>query len=246
VYALMRALMRTIVRVYLGGLFRVTGADAVPRKGPLLVCSNHAATVDPPLLPAYLPRSDSWSMAKAEWFHGSAPIAWLFRSYHAFPIVRHSPDRRGLKRALDILRGGGALVIYPEGHRVEAGGLETAEPGAGFIARTTGFPVQPVALIGTRECFPKGARWPRRVPVEMTFGHPIRIRQRRPDGSRVANQEAADAIMLAIAVLLPEPMRGAYADLPALRARLAGVWEPGASPDGHPDTIDMVGNHHGS
>jgi oligoribonuclease (3'-5' exoribonuclease) len=36
----------------------------------------------------------------------------------------------------------------------------------------------------------------------------------------------ADAIMLAIAEELPEPMRGAYADLPALRQRLEGVVEP--------------------
>jgi 1-acyl-sn-glycerol-3-phosphate acyltransferase len=220
--------MRFIVHVYLVGRFRVTGREAVPRLGPVLVCSNHASTIDPPLLPAFLPRADSWSMAKAEWFVGTGPTSWLFRSYHAFPIVRHSPDRRGLKRALRVLQERGALIIYPEGHRVESGGLIAAEPGAGFIARTTGAPVLPVALVGTRDCFPRGAHWPRRARVEVRFGPCIRILDRRPDGRRVENQEGADAIMLAVAELLPPEYRGAYADLDGLRERLSGVWEPAA------------------
>jgi len=225
-YAFMRGLMRTLVRIVLFGLFRTTGRGGVPRTGPLIVCSNHASTIDPPLLPAYLPRSDSWSMAKAEWFERPSFTKWLFTRYHAFPIVRHSPDRRGLKRALGIVRAGHALVVYPEGTRVESGGLLPAEPGAGFIARTTGAPVLPVALVGTRDCFPKGARWPRRTPVEVRFGAPIRILDRRPDGRRVENQEAADAIMAAIAELLPAELRGAYADLDELHRRLDGVCEP--------------------
>jgi len=134
---------------------------------------------------------------------------------------------------MGVLRDGGALIVYPEGHRVESGGLWPAEPGAGFIARTTGTVVLPVALVGTRDCFPKGARWPRRTRVEVRFGGPIRIRERRLDGGRVENQEAADAIMLAVAELLPAEARGAYAALDELRGQLEGVWEPaGAGPVG--------------
>jgi len=232
-YALLRGLMRVMVDVYLVGLFRTVGRARVRRRGPLLVCANHASTIDPPLLPAFLPRSDSWSMAKAEWFAHGGFLSWLFTQYHAFPIVRHSPDRRGLRRAMAVLRDGGALIVYPEGHRVESGGLWPAEPGAGFLARTTGAAVQPVALVGTRDCFPKGAHWPRRARVEVRFGEPIRIRERRPDGTRVENQEAADAIMLAVAELLPAEARGAYAALDELRTRIDGVWEPaGAAPVG--------------
>jgi 1-acyl-sn-glycerol-3-phosphate acyltransferase len=231
-YAFLRGLMRLMVRVYLAGRFRTVGRESVPRSGALLVCSNHTATIDPPLVPAFLPRAESWSMAKAEWFARPGFRSWLFTRYHAFPIVRHSPDRRGLRRALNVLSAGGALILYPEGTRVESGGLETAEPGAGFIARTSRAPVQPVALVGTRDCFPKGARWPRRVDVEIRFGRLIRIRDSRPDGRRVENQEAADAIMLHVAELLPAEARGAYADLDALTVRLAGVWEPAAAQAG--------------
>jgi 1-acyl-sn-glycerol-3-phosphate acyltransferase len=228
VYALLRGVMRVAVHVYLFGRFRTVGRDSVPGTGSLLVCANHASTIDPPLLPAFLPRSDSWSMAKAEWFAQPSFTSWLFTRYHAFPIVRHHPDRRALRRAAGILRAGGALIVYPEGTRVESGGLGVAEPGAGFIARTTGATVQPVGLVGTRDCFPRGARWPRRARVEVRFGPLIHIRERRPDGRRVENQEAADAIMLHVAELLPPAARGAYADLDGLGEQLAGVWEPAA------------------
>lgn len=222
-YAFLRFVMRLIVTVYLAGLFRVEGRERFPRRGGVLVCPNHVSTVDPPLVPAYLPRGDSWSMAKAEYFSRPNFTNWLFTNYHAFPVVRHTADRRALKRAADILRGGHVLVVYPEGTRIETGGLERAEPGAGYLAQRLEVPVVPVALEGTRQCFPKGARWPRRVRVTMKIGRPFRIAATHPDGRRVAAQDAADAVMLSIAELLPEAMRGKYADLDDLRARVGNL-----------------------
>jgi 1-acyl-sn-glycerol-3-phosphate acyltransferase len=222
----MRGIMRVAVHVVLAGLFRMEGPERMPRQGGVLVCSNHVSNLDPPLLPAFLPRSDSWSMAKSEWFARPSLTRLIFTLYHAFPVVRHSADRKALRRATKILRDGHLLILYPEGTRVESGGLRPAEPGAGFLARSTGAAVQPVALVGTRECFPKGARWPRRVPVRIRFGTPFRLSERRRDGSRVDNQEATDAIMLAIAELLPEEMRGVYADVGDRRDRLAALREP--------------------
>jgi 1-acyl-sn-glycerol-3-phosphate acyltransferase len=226
VYAAMRAVVRGAARVLFAGTFRIEGAERMPRDRGVLVCSNHASNLDPPLLPAFLPRSDSWSMAKSEWFARPSLTSWIFTSYHAFPVVRHSPDRKALRRAIDILRGGKVLILYPEGTRVESGGLQPAEPGAGFLARTTGAAVQPVALIGTRDSFPKGAILPRRVPVSIRFGEPFRIRDRPGVGGRVDNQEAADSIMLAVAHLLPEDMRGAYAGIEERRVALEALREP--------------------
>jgi 1-acyl-sn-glycerol-3-phosphate acyltransferase len=229
VYAFLRFLMRSIVRVYLIGLFGVTGRSRMPRRGALIVCANHPSTVDPALLPAFVPRGDTWSMAKSEWFRPRSAVSWLFTRYHAYPIVRHTPDRRGLRRSRELLDRGAALIIYPEGRR-SGGCLVAAEPGAGFLARTGVVPVVPVGLVGTHQVFPKGAIWPRRARMEVRFGAPILIRDRRPDGTRVENQEAADAVMLAIARLLPEEMRGVYAELDGLAARLQGVFEQAEGP----------------
>lgn len=225
IYALMRALMRTLVFVYLAGLFKVVGIENVPRRGGLLICPNHSATLDPPLVPAFVPRDDTWSMAKSEFFRHPL-IAFIYRSYHAFPVVRHTADRAALKRSFDLLKAGQALIIYPEGTRVESGILAKPEPGSGFIAQKAGCPVLPVALTGTRECLPKGAWWPRRTRVSITFGKPFLVLQKRSDGRRVTHEEASDAIMLAIAELLPPEQRGEFSDLDSLRQRLAGVTKP--------------------
>lgn len=225
-YGFLRALMRLAVALYLAGRFSVSGGGLVPAQGGLLVCANHRSTIDPPLLPAYLPRRRTWSLAKVEYFQGSRFTAWIFRSYGAIPVQRNQADRRAVKRVLGLLRAGEVLIVYPEGTRVREGGMIRAEPGAGFFARSTGVAVQPVGLIGTRECFPSGAHWPHRVRVEVRFGPLLRVRPRRPDGRPVEYQEAADAIMLAIAQLLPAELRGDYSDLDRLQAELAGVTEP--------------------
>jgi 1-acyl-sn-glycerol-3-phosphate acyltransferase len=222
-YAFLKLVMRTITRGYLvGGLFSVDGADNVPRSGPLLVCPNHISTIDPPMVPAFLPRSDSWSMGKAEYF-AKTFTRYLFTWYHAFPVVRHTADRKAVRRAREVLEQGHALVVYPEGTRIREGGLKEAEPGAGFLAQISGAPVVPVGLIGTRDCFPTGARWPRRRRVRVVFGKTFRIPARRPDGTRITHQEASDRIMLAIAELLPPEQRGVYSDLEQLRQRLEAV-----------------------
>jgi 1-acyl-sn-glycerol-3-phosphate acyltransferase len=214
--------MRFMTTVYLVGLFKVEGLENVPRHGALLVCPNHSATLDPPMVPAFLPRSDTWSMAKAEYFRKNH-LSWLFYAYHAFPVVRHTADRVALRRSFDLLKAGEVLIMYPEGTRVDSGVLAKPEPGAGFIAQKAACPVLPVAVTGTRECMPKGTHWPRRVPVTIRFGKPFLVQQKRPTGERVSHEEAADAIMLKIAELLPPELRGAYSDVEGLRKRLDGV-----------------------
>lgn len=222
-YAFLRGLLRFIVHVYLGRLWTLAGAEKVPATGGVLVCSNHMSAIDTPIVPGFLPRSDSWSLGKSELFEKGPFERWLFTSYHAFPIVRHSADRRALKRVFDTLGRGEALIVYPEGTRVDEGGLRRAEPGAGFIASRSAAAVVPAAILGTRDCFPKSARWPKRVPVSLTFGRPFRLARQRPDRSKVDNQAASDAIMLSIAEMLPAERRGEYADLDGWRAKVGDL-----------------------
>src|SRR2546428_10706703 len=184
-YAFMRGLMRFMTSTFLVGLFKVEGRENFPRRAPLAVCATPFAPLAPPMVPAYLPRADTWNMAKSEYFRNPL-MRRIFTRYHAFPVVRHSADRAALRRAFDLLKAGEVLIIYPEGTRIESGELATPEPGAGFIAQKAGCPGLPVALTGTRECLPKGARWARRGPVTLRFGKPVLLPQRRPNGEPIS------------------------------------------------------------
>ena len=62
----------------------------------------------------------------------------------------------------------------------------------------------------------------------MILGETFRLPRKDAEGRRVPAEDAADAIMLSIAELLPETMRGRYADLDALRARVGHLRMYGA------------------
>ena len=208
-YAAIKALIRLVAWLRLGSRLTVVGREHVPASGGLLVVANHSAMLDAILLPAYLPRADSWSMAKSEFFQRGPVLAFLFRAFHAFPVVRESADRQALRRGLNVMKQGNVLILYPEG-RVTWGALQPALPGAGFLARAAGVPVLPVALVGTHKVLPQKTWWPRRATVEIRFGAPITLPAHGLAGGRPDHAQTTDSMMRAIAALLPAELRGSY------------------------------------
>lgn len=207
-YLFLTRLARLLTRLLLGSKFHLNGTRNVPRSGPLLMVSNHVGAVDPAIIGAWAPRP-VWFMAKAELFQGK--WAWLMRAYHAFPVIRHSPDRTALRRAFQLLKQGSTVVLFPEGHRSEEAALLRAEPGAGFIARRSQAPLLPIAITGTQNVLGRHHILPRRAAVEMTFGQPFALPERNRDGSPMDHQQSADYLMAKIAQLLPLENQGAYA-----------------------------------
>ena len=217
-YSFLTRLARLLTRIILGSKFHLRGAASLPASGPVLIVSNHVGAVDPALIGAWTPRP-VWFMAKAELFAGA--FGWLMRGYHAFPVVRHSPDRTALRRAFDLLKQGSAVVLFPEGHRSETARLLRAEPGAGFVARRSGAPVVPIAITGTQYVLGRHAIIPRRAEVAMTFGEPFQLPERNRDGSQMDHQQSADYLMAKIAQLLPLENQGEYASPPISRSAQA-------------------------
>jgi 1-acyl-sn-glycerol-3-phosphate acyltransferase len=210
-YSFLTGLARLLTRLLLGSKFHLGGTSNVPRSGPLLIVSNHVGGVDPAIIGGWTPRP-VWFMAKAELFRGA--WAWLMRGYHAFPVVRHSPDRTALRRAFGLLKQGSAVVLFPEGHRSENARLLRAEPGAGFIARRSGAPLVPIAITGTQHVLGRQQRFPRPAEVSMTFGEPFQLPERNQDGSPMDHQQSADYLMTKIAALLPLEYQGEYTNAP--------------------------------
>ncbi|MHB8395341.1 MAG: lysophospholipid acyltransferase family protein [Candidatus Dormibacteria bacterium] len=159
-----------LLRVCARGGLDVEGLERVPATGPLLVCSNHLSNFDPLVLGAVFPRV-MHAMAKAELFDHRLLRLYLERC-NCFPVRRHEPDRAALRAASIVLNSGGALVLFPEGHRSAGQGMLEFEPGVGYLARRTGATVVPCGIWGTERVLRAGGVVPHRAPIHLRVGSP--------------------------------------------------------------------------
>jgi 1-acyl-sn-glycerol-3-phosphate acyltransferase len=183
-------ILRLWFRAYMG--VRVTGADRVPRRGPVLLCGNHRSGWDPILVGA-LVRRRAWYIAKEELFRYPL-LAPILRLLGAFPVRRHAADRLALRRSLEVLERQGALVLFPEGTRSRTGQLGKGAPGAALLALRTGAVVVPIGIRG---------RYGFRSGLQVHFGEPLRL-QAPPGrlGSRELGAIVEDQIMAEVARLV--------------------------------------------
>lgn len=99
-------------------------------------------------------------MAKSELF-GIPILGSVMRAFGAFPVRRGEPDRAALRTAIQFLKAGEVVGMFPEGALTESGELQPIMPGAGLVARQAGVPVICVGLRNTERVLPYGAVVPR-------------------------------------------------------------------------------------
>ena len=97
--------------------------------------------------------------------------------FNTLPLERHESPRHSLRTAVRVLRGGAALIIFPEGGRL-TGDMRLREfaSGVGFLAKHAGVPVIPMCVWGTHEVLPKGRSIARPGQVRVQIGEPLRLR----------------------------------------------------------------------
>ena len=174
-------LLRLIFRI------RVTGLEHLPPSGPVLLAGNHTGFLDGPVVFILLPRPSAF-LVKSELY--DSPFRPVLQFARQIPVHRGTPDRTALRRALEILRAGGVLGVFPEGTR-GAGRLESVQHGIGYLALRAGCPVVPVVCVGTADALPKGHKLPRwRAPVTVAFGPAFTV---AVDGEPRARSTIADA-----------------------------------------------------
>ncbi len=141
------------------------GAEHLPRRGPLLLASNHRSFLDPFLI-GTLVRRPVYYMAKRELFEKRWQ-AWLLNGLGAFPVDRGAGDTDAMDTARAILQRGDCVVLFPEGTRVRPGPLKAPRRGVGRLALQTGAPVAPIAVIGTDQVRRGWRIRPRRVRLRV-------------------------------------------------------------------------------
>lgn len=155
------------------GRTRVLGYENLPGEGGVVVPCNHVSYLDPPLVGSNIRRECAF-MARHDLFENRF-LGALISRLGAFPVHRDAPDRKALKTAIEKLRQGLVLVLFPEGTRSPDGRLQEAHAGLALIVQMSGAPVVPCAVVGPERMLPVGAKIPRPTQLTVVFGEPIRF-----------------------------------------------------------------------
>ena len=171
-YPFLFASLRLILRVL--GRLQSSGEGNVPRRGGVLYCPNHISDADPAAIFVTAPRR-CWMVGKKELFQ--IPVLGpYFAQLQGIQIHRDTPDRAALRRIEEVLKGGEAVLLFPEGRASEDGRLQPLQSGVALVALRTGTPIVPIGLENVNGVLPYGKIAPRwsPKPVVVTYGPPIR------------------------------------------------------------------------
>lgn len=219
--------MTVFARFILSPLFRlffapiIVGRRNLPKRGGVVLASNHLAFLDSPII-TLVARRPVRFMVKEEFVSHRGLGGWItkmfFRSIGAVPVRRGAGHaaQEALDQGLEVLRDGDAFSIYPEGTRSLDGRLYKGRTGVAWLALSAGVPIVPVAVRGTDELQPDGgSRWSiRRRVVRVEFGQPIDVSTFGPANSGRARRELTDAVMCAIAAMSGQERVDAFNDGP--------------------------------
>ena len=159
-----------------------------------MLAANHTSNFDPwPLGIPLLPKRQLRFMAKSELFN---PVfAPLLRAGGAFKVRRGEGDLEAVRTAVDLVKDGEIVVMFPEGTRREKGlrkrHVARAHTGAARIALGAGAPLVPAAIKGTD-------RLSRLGPLRVVYGEPLDLSDLAPLDMKSASETATARLMARI------------------------------------------------
>jgi 1-acyl-sn-glycerol-3-phosphate acyltransferase len=177
---------------------RARGLENLPVTGGYVLACNHVSSLDPwPLGLPLWPHRWLRFMAKSELYWW--PLRLLLNAAGAFRIRRGVGDREAIEVAVQLVRDGHVVAMFPEGTRRAKGLVKRHEArprsGAARIALEAGVPLVPAAVAGTDRLLRLG-------PLRIAYGRPVELDDlRASEEPRQAAQEATTRLMARIAEL---------------------------------------------
>ena len=177
------------------GLYRLRalGVEHLP-EGGFVLAANHTSNFDPwPLGIPLLPHRQLRFMAKSELFN---PLfAPVLRAGGAFKVRRGESDIEAVRTAVELVKEGEIVVMFPEGTRRRKGlrkkHVARAHTGAARIALGAGAPLVPAAIKGTE-------RLSRLGPLRVVYGEPLDLSDLEGVDQKRASEEATERLMARI------------------------------------------------
>ena len=177
------------------------GVENVPAEGGVIIASNHQTYLDPFWLSLLVKRPTrylAWSDA-FRWPIVGRGLVWL----GAWPLALEGSDPAAIRRSLQWLRDGGAVVIFPEGARsTVTGSLERFKAGAVRLALEAQVPILPVTIKGGNRVWPKGWRIPRLGKVVVTYHPPYYVEPCEKEETRACARRESERLAQVIASAL--------------------------------------------
>jgi 1-acyl-sn-glycerol-3-phosphate acyltransferase len=138
----------------------------------VILAANHIGLLDGPAVVAFTRRL-TFAMVKREAFSG--PVGRFLTHVGQISLNRREIDPQAIRRAIQVLRAGKVLGVFPEGVR-GSGEVASAKGGAAYLAMVSGAPIVPVAILGTREPGQSKSQLPRsRRPIHVVYGEPFTV-----------------------------------------------------------------------
>ena len=174
--------------------FRVEGRERVPSSGPCILAANHVSYADPIVLAMACPRPVRFIVDREQYVRPL--VHWVAAPTGAIPVENNPRDIGSLRRALQALRDGSVIAIFPEGGRSDDDSLKPAKPGAALLALRAGVPLIPAGIAGMFEAYSRHHALPRRRPVTVRFGPPLALPESWRGGAAKAHLDEATALLM--------------------------------------------------
>lgn len=154
--------------IHIAFRMRYEGMENIDQSGGFMVCSNHRTNLDP-LFIAQKIKPQLFFMAKQELFKNKF-FGALIKALGAFPVERGKGDSGAIDFAVDTLRSGRVLAMFPEGTRSKDGVPQKPKSGAALVAIQTKANVLPVGI-----SFEQPLHF--RSTVTIRYGKPVRFEE---------------------------------------------------------------------
>ncbi len=168
-YYLVKMTTWTFLRLKYG--LEVYGIHNIPKEGSFVVASNHASHLDPVVVGVSCPQPVTF-MARDTLFKNPIMSAFL-KGVRTMPLKRDAGDIAAMRYAIELLKEGDVVGLFPEGTRSLDGSLGSAKRGIDLLAKKAKVAVVPVYLEGTFQALPKGGKKLQPSKIRVAFGPQI-------------------------------------------------------------------------
>lgn len=199
-YSFIKRVFGPLVRYF--WIERVEGLENIPKKGPIIIASNHQSYFDFICFIAVSPRRIHY--LAAEKFYKSRFWRPLMNLTGQIKVDRTQHDKSEVYQTVhSVLEQGQVIGIFPEGTRSPDGEIKKPFTGVAKFALKEKVPVVPVGLIGTYEIMSRYDKFPKfKKETVIKIGKPLYFQEyydkENNDGQL---KEVTDKIMLNIATL---------------------------------------------